>query len=107
MFPVEFDDGRQQPFEIPSVRAQPLTPTFERLGYDVVSRSAGSGCECSPLSCNNMAEHVAVNPHCLVDDVEVAFRLAAEFEASGCEPGPYHVVEGWRQRPDAVAVSLR
>jgi hypothetical protein len=94
MFPVIFKDGQQQPFEIPPLQVQPLPESFERLGYDAVSRSFAH----SPLSCNYMTEHEAVNRYCLVDDVDTAFRLAAEFEGAGCEPGPYHVVEVWRQR---------
>lgn len=98
LFPVQFDEGQKSPFEIPTVSAALLPASFERLGLDVVSRSCGTSYECSPLSCNHMAEHVAVNRYCLVDDVDVAFRLAAEFESSGCEPGPYHVIEVWRKR---------
>lgn len=101
LFPVQFDEGQQRPFEIPKVDAALLPVSFERLGLDMVSRSCGTSYECSPLSCNHMAEHVAANRYCLVDDVDVAFRLAAEFEASGCEPGPYHVIEVWRKRLDA------
>ena len=100
MFPVIFKDGQQQPFEIPPLQVQPLPESFERVGYDAVSRTYGTNFECSPLSCNHMAEHIAVNRYCLVDDVDTALRLAAEFEAGGCEPGPYHVVEVWRQRSD-------
>ncbi|MBI3415804.1 MAG: hypothetical protein HY043_10900 [Verrucomicrobia bacterium] len=96
MFPVVFIDGQQQPFEIPNLHVQPLPGYFERLGVDIVSRSAGSSFECSPLSCNHMAEQVEVTRQCLLEDVDVAFRLAAEFEAGGCEPGPYHVMEVWR-----------
>ena len=59
MFPVQFDEGQQHPFEIPPLRVAPLLPSFVRLGFDVVSRSCGSSFECSPLSCNHMAEHVA------------------------------------------------
>ena len=102
MFPVQFDEG-QQPFEIPPLTVAPLPSSFERLGIDVVSRSCGSSFECSPLSCNHMAEHVAVSRYCLVDEPDVAFGLAADFEAGGCEPGPYYVVEVWRQRHDRAA----
>ena len=98
MFPVEFAQGKQCPFSIPSLDVQPLPASFELLGYDAVSRSGGSSFDCSPLSCNYMAEHVRVNHHCLVDDVETAFRLASEFEAGGGEPGPYYVVEVWREK---------
>lgn len=98
MYPVQFTEGQQKPFEFPALHVMPLPLSFERLGFDVVSRSCGSSFECSPLSCNRMAEHVAVTRQCLVEDLDVAFRLAAEFEAGGCEPGPYCVLEVWRQR---------
>lgn len=102
LFPVQFDEEHRTPFAIPTVDATPLPASFERLGLDIVSRSCGTSYECSPLSCNHMAEHVAANRYCLVGDVDVAFRLAAGFEASGCEPGPYHVLEVWRKRHDAT-----
>jgi hypothetical protein len=97
MFPVVFDNGRQQAFQIPLIHVLPLPSLLEPLGYDVVSRSCGTSFECSPLSCNHMAEHVAVTRHCLVADPDTAFRLAREFEAGGCEPGPYYVVKVWRE----------
>jgi hypothetical protein len=98
MFPVKFVEGRQEPVDIPPLEIQALDGSFERLGYDIVSNSVGSGFECSPLSCNLMAKEVRVNSFCLVDECETAFQLAIKFEAGGCEPGPYHVVEVWRQR---------
>jgi hypothetical protein len=49
------------------------------------------------LSCNYMAEHLPTNRHCLVDDADTVFRMAAKFEAGGCQPGPYYVVEVWRE----------
>ena len=97
LFPLEFDEGQPRLFTIPSLHVQPLPSSFERLGYDVVSRSHGSHFECSPLSCNSMAEQTATNRYCLVDDAQTAFHFAAEFEAQGCEPGPYYVVEVWRE----------
>lgn len=99
MFPVQFDESHQQPFEIPPLLVVPLPSSFERLGFDIVSR-CDSGFECSPLSCNHMAAEVSVNYYCLVNDVDIAFQLESEFEAAGCEPGPYYVVEVWRQRRD-------
>jgi hypothetical protein len=98
LFPVQFDGGEQQPFAIPPLGVQPLPADYRRLGYDVASRSCGSSFECSPLSCNGAAEHVAVNEHCLVDDAAEAFRLASLFSRpeEGYEPGPYFVVEVWQ-----------
>lgn len=99
MFPVRFDDGQEQPFPLPELHVQPLPEGYRRLGYDAVSRSGDTAFECSPLSCNHAAEKVAVNEHCLVDDLAAIFRLAQTFslKAEGYEPGPYYVVEVWRQ----------
>lgn len=36
------------------------------MGYDIVSFSSGTAPECSYLSCNNMAEAIQVNRHCLL-----------------------------------------
>jgi hypothetical protein len=101
LFPATFAGGEPAPVDLPALQIEPLSPSFERLGLDVVSRSAGSTFECSPLSCNHKAERIAVNRHCLIEDPATAFRLAAEFTAGGCEPGPYDVVEVWRRRPAA------
>ena len=98
MFPVEFVDGEQRPFAIPQLNVEPLPASFDRIGYDAVSRSCGNNFECSPLSCNHMAEHLPTNRYCLIDEADSAFRLAAQCEAGGCEPGPYFVVEVWRER---------
>jgi hypothetical protein len=99
LFPVQFDGGEQRPFAIPPLAVRALPDGYRRLGYDVVSRSCGSTFECSPLSCNYAANKVKVNEHCLVDDRDEAFRLAALFSRpeEGYEPGPYFVVEVWRR----------
>lgn len=98
LFPVAFVRRERRPFLIPPLQVQPLSTSFERIGYDAVSRSCGSTFECSPLSCNQMAEHVPTNRYCLVDDADTAFRIASESEDGGCEPGPYYVVEVWRAK---------
>jgi hypothetical protein len=103
IFPIIFDGDQQQPFHIPFLEVTPLPPSFERLGFDVVSRSCGTSFECSPLSCNHMAEHVLVTRHCLLSDAETAFQLAAEFARGGCEPGPCHVVLVWRVKRSSIA----
>lgn len=98
LFPVEFDGGEQRPFAIPSLGVRPLADHYRRLGDDVVSRTCGSTFECAPLSCNYAARQVKVNEHCLLDDAAEAFRLAVPFSREeGAEPGPYHVVEVWRE----------
>lgn len=98
MFPVAFDDGIENSFEFPLLNIQPMPTSFERLGLDVVSRSCGHVFECSPLSCNRMAEGTTVNRHCLIEHVDAALLFATNCEEEGCEPGPYHIVEVWRER---------
>lgn len=96
IYPVRFTQDGQQTYTPPPLQIQPLSPNFELLGYDAVSRCYDNSFECSPLSCNHMAEEIHVNPHCLLDDSDTALVHAAKFEASGCEPGPYYVVAVWR-----------
>jgi len=67
----------------------PREKKFE--GFDVVSFSAGTSPECSPLSCNNLAERIPVNGHCLMETFEDA---KAELEVGAfdeSEPGPYRI----------------
>jgi hypothetical protein len=97
LFPVVFENQERKPFALPEIHPQPLSDSFRKLGYDAVSRFAGAAFECSPLSCNSMADEVPVNRYCLFDEPEIALQKAADFEASGCEPGPYFVVEVWRR----------
>ena len=60
-------------------------------GYDIVSFSGQCCAECSPLSCNNMAEEITVNSHCLLNSIEDAKNYLEEGRFSSCEPGPYRI----------------
>lgn len=71
-----------------------ITPPLDppRLGFDIVSYSLGNSAECSPLSCNHLANGIPVNSHCLLESLTDARQLleAGAFEHS--EPGPYRIV---------------
>ena len=101
---IRFVDGDGEPWsprdEWPGLPAEPDLSAYQRIGYDVVGCSGGAAFDCSPLSCNGVANEHPVNAHCLVDDVDVAMELGRAFtrEGAGVEPGPYHVVEVWRRR---------
>jgi hypothetical protein len=61
------------------------------VGFDVTSFSAGTVPECSPLSCNSLADEIKTNEHCLLATLEDA-KLALEagrFDNS--EPGPFRI----------------
>lgn len=95
LLPLRFSDGQAEPIGVAPAGISPLSPNFQSLGFDVVSKSLaqGLGFECSPLSCNLMATEVGVNRHCLVGDLETARMLAIRFSVEEPEPGPYYVVE--------------
>jgi hypothetical protein len=102
LFPVLFDGDVTQLFEVVSSADGDLA-NFKLLGYDIVSRSGGSNFECSPLSCNNGCETIAVNEHCLIDDLDAAWstakQIAMESKAAGSwEPGPYCLLKVFIER---------
>jgi len=60
-------------------------------GYDVVTFSAGSSPECSPLSCNGLASEIATNRHCLLPSVAAARHLLERGAFDRGEPGPFRI----------------
>jgi len=71
---------------------------FDRLGFDIVQYSNAINWGCSPLSCNYRYQHHAVNRYCLIDTVEGAVQAARSFALTEPEPGPYIVVEVFREQ---------
>lgn len=67
----------------------PASSVFE--GYDIVTHTYGTMAECSPLSCNHMAEKIRVNSNCLLDSLEEAKTLIETGAFHQCEPGPYRI----------------
>ncbi|MEN8219225.1 MAG: hypothetical protein ABFS56_23260 [Pseudomonadota bacterium] len=61
------------------------------MGYDVVSFYAGNAPECSYLSCNQMAEKIEVNRHCLLETLDKAKELINKKAFIGGEPGPCRI----------------
>jgi hypothetical protein len=67
-------------------------PSIKELeGYDVVTYSVGTSPECSPLSCNNVAEKVIVNRHCLLATLEDAKTFIETGAFDNTEPGPFRI----------------
>jgi hypothetical protein len=93
VYGLEFDGKRWNPYS-PSegMELDVAPPKQKRLeGYDVVTFFAGNSPECSPLSCNGIAEDIPTNNHCLLDSFE-----EAKDHLEGCvflkgEPGPYRI----------------
>lgn len=102
LFPLRYYLGQRVPSTIPNVKPMPLDNSFIKLGYDLVSCEHGNQLDHSPLSCNGLGEEVPTNRYCLLERAEDAFAIAPTLEVPGQplrgEPGPYHIVEVWRQR---------
>lgn len=71
-----------------------VVPTHSNLeGFDVVTYSAQTAAECSPLSCNRHAETLLVNAHCLFETFEGAKAAIEAGALAAGEPGPYRIME--------------
>lgn len=67
-------------------------PARRLLGFDVVCFSCGNAPECSPLSCNRLAETIPVNRHCLFGTFEEAKAALEAGHFAHTEPGPYRIM---------------
>lgn len=100
LWPMQFDDGQEQVIDLwwePAV--EQMADTFIHLGWDAVVGGNGHGFGCSPISCNSGADIVRcpqLNRYGLVSDEQAAIALACSFSITKPEPGPYCVVEVWR-----------
>ena len=90
----EFDEIVElwRDFEPASFPTNVVVPPQKALaGYDVVSFAVGTNPECSPLSCNRLAEEVETNSHCLLASFEQAKDLLELGTFNNDEPGPYRI----------------
>jgi hypothetical protein len=69
-----------------------VLPASMRLeGFDVVTFFAKRRPECSPLSCNSLAEKLPTNSHCLFSSFEEAEAYLNTGALKECERGPYRI----------------
>jgi hypothetical protein len=98
---LAFDEEEKTTVSAASENVDPLTSNYDFLGYDCACNDTSwmySGFQCSPLSCNAMADEIETNRHCLVDDLDRALTIASQFGREQPSPGPYYVIEVWRKR---------
>lgn len=92
---LEFDQERErwQPFDpaghFPVTVESPPNAVLE--GFDVVSFHLRSSPECSPLSCNSLAEGRPVNRHCLLGSLSETLTAIESGWFKQGEPGPLRV----------------
>jgi hypothetical protein len=69
-----------------------IPPSQKKLdGFDVVTFWAGNSPECSPLSCNGLAQELPTNSHCLFETFDEAETSLNSGKFNGAEPGPYRI----------------
>lgn len=105
LHPEIFRNGNRVPLTIPAdVRPEAIPSTFRSLGFDSLNKSMESvlGLECSPLSCNSMADEIEVNEFCLFPEIDAAIAGAERFSREQPEPGDYYVVEVLERTSDAA-----
>jgi hypothetical protein len=103
VYEKEFDEERKQwlafePEEFPTNIIPPTKKEFR--GYDVVTFSAGTNPECSPLSCNHLANKIPTNTHCLLESFEDARTSLELGKFVNCEPGPFRIFTVYTIDPD-------
>ena len=105
----EFTEGKWTPFE-PETSFHTNVKIPEKTvleGYDVVNFTVRTSPECSPLSCNGLADEVETNSRCLLDSLERAQHLLENGTFNNSEPGPYRIfavysVAGWSRASAAL-----
>jgi len=90
---MEFDGERWLPWwPEPSFPTSVIVPAEKQLqGFDVVSFYVKTNPECSPLSCNGVAEELHTNTHCLLNSFQDAETSLNDGKFRNAEPGPYRV----------------
>lgn len=95
VYEQEFDDAKAQwcPYERDrSFTTNISSPEIKTLaGFDVVTSVTRNSPECSPLSCNSLANEIQTNAHCLLPDFETAKQLIEMGRFNNSEPGPYRI----------------
>ena len=95
VYEQQFDEDAHlwQPFEPEQAftTAVELPDAKQLLGFDVVSFNVQTSPECSPLSCNNLAESIEVNEHCLLRSLDDATKLLERGAFNESEPGPFRI----------------
>jgi hypothetical protein len=90
---MEFDGQNWRSYQAEPSFPTNVIPPAERIleGFDVVTFFAKSSPECSPLSCNGMANEIHTNEHCLLFSFDDAYTKISSGAFNQAEPGPYRI----------------
>jgi|SRR6185437_8595676 len=89
----EFDGNAWHPYDPdPSFKTNVSVPPHKHLeGFDVATFSCRNLPECSPLSCNHLANELPTNSHCLLRSFDEAKTNLTNGIFNNSEPGPYRI----------------
>jgi hypothetical protein len=89
----EFDGENWHPYgPDSSFKTSVVVPADKHLeGFDVVTFSCRNLPECSPLSCNHLAQELPTNSHCLFQSFKDAEMSVTNGSFNDSEPGPYRI----------------
>jgi len=92
-YEMEFGGGSWHTYTPePSFQINVTPPTKKAIeGFDVITFYARGHPECSPLSCNSLAEKLRTNSHCLFPSFDDAKTTLTSGGFTKCEPGPYRI----------------
>ncbi len=102
IYGLRFEAGEVRPCPWP-IRLEWDLSAYEFLGHDAVTGSEPDAPKvqwsfgCSPLSCNNAAKDFPVNRHCLITELDNAYRACIEISKGAYEAGPYYLFEVYRR----------
>ncbi len=93
VYEMEFDGQSWRPYQPePSIPTNVVPAPGKKLeGFDVVTFFAKNAPECSPLSCNALAQEIRTNDHCLLAGFDEAYDRVTSGDFSKAEPGPYRI----------------
>ena len=93
---AQYDEERARwvPFAPAAYIATDVQPPADRTleGFDVATFNADAGPECSPLSCNSLAEELPTNRHCLLPSLEAAVQAIESGRFAHSERGPFRII---------------
>ncbi|MGA2405073.1 MAG: hypothetical protein ABSG91_25825 [Syntrophobacteraceae bacterium] len=95
VYELEYDEKKQE-WRIFKPETTFLTdvkqPENKKLeGFDIATFFTGNEPQCSPLSCNALAETIITNEHCLIKSLDEAKKLLETFPFNKSEPGPFRI----------------
>jgi hypothetical protein len=93
VYEKEFDGTAWHPYgPDSSFKTSVVVPVDKRLeGFDVVTFWSHNLPECSPLSCNHLAQDLPTNSHCLFPSFDNAETNVTNGAFNNSEPGPYRI----------------